>query len=205
MLTSGSRTDSIPGSMASGLWADGWFYISSAGLLVSGVLFFFLLGQYRAAAQAVDEDEPGQPSSEPAVAPEAQPESVLASPEPEAAPQVASVVAEAVSAPEQAPVDLGPIMARLEKMAAQDKVILDRLAELARAVADLKSSASKPDPVPIVEISVPVPVPTPTPTPVPAPVPETPVLAAAPAQSPAVEPAPAPEPEKPRRGPVWPV
>lgn len=37
-----------------GLWADGWFYISSAGLLVSGVLFFFLLGQYRAAADAAD-------------------------------------------------------------------------------------------------------------------------------------------------------
>ncbi len=31
-----------------GLWADGWFYISSAGLLLSGILFFFLLGQYRA-------------------------------------------------------------------------------------------------------------------------------------------------------------
>jgi hypothetical protein len=38
-----------------GLWADGWFYISSAGLLVSGALFFFLLGQYRAAADAADE------------------------------------------------------------------------------------------------------------------------------------------------------
>lgn len=40
------------------LWADGWFYISSAGLLVSGVLFFFLLGQYRAASEAVDGAEP---------------------------------------------------------------------------------------------------------------------------------------------------
>lgn len=37
-----------------GLWADGWFYISSAGLLISGVLFFFLLGQYRAASEAAD-------------------------------------------------------------------------------------------------------------------------------------------------------
>ena len=37
-----------------GLWADGWFYISSTGLLVSGVLFFFLLSQYRAAADAAD-------------------------------------------------------------------------------------------------------------------------------------------------------
>lgn len=41
-----------------GLLADGWFYISSAGLLVSGVLFFFLLGQYRAAAEAADQPEP---------------------------------------------------------------------------------------------------------------------------------------------------
>ncbi len=41
-----------------GLLADGWFYISSAGLLVSGVLFFFLLSQYRAAADAADQPEP---------------------------------------------------------------------------------------------------------------------------------------------------
>ncbi|MFI5361251.1 MAG: hypothetical protein ACHQ49_04720 [Elusimicrobiota bacterium] len=41
-----------------GLLADGWFYISSAGLLVSGVLFFFLLGQYRAANDAADQPEP---------------------------------------------------------------------------------------------------------------------------------------------------
>lgn len=40
-----------------GLWADGWFYISSAGLLVSGVLFFFLLGQYRAASEAADVED----------------------------------------------------------------------------------------------------------------------------------------------------
>ena len=40
-----------------GLWADGWFYISSAGLLVSGILFFFLLGQYRVASEAADVNE----------------------------------------------------------------------------------------------------------------------------------------------------
>ena len=40
-----------------GLLADGWFYISSAGLLVSGVLFFFLLSQYRAANDAADHSE----------------------------------------------------------------------------------------------------------------------------------------------------
>src|SRR5665213_2716893 len=41
-----------------GLLADGWFYISSAGLLVSGALFLFLLGQYRAATDAADQPEP---------------------------------------------------------------------------------------------------------------------------------------------------
>jgi hypothetical protein len=40
-----------------GLWADGWFYISSAGLLISGILFFFLLGQYRIASEAADATE----------------------------------------------------------------------------------------------------------------------------------------------------
>ncbi len=40
-----------------GLWADGWFYISSAGLLISGVLFLFLLGQYRVASEAADSTE----------------------------------------------------------------------------------------------------------------------------------------------------
>ncbi len=53
-----------------GLFADGWFYISSAGLLVSGVLFFFLLGQYRAASEAADtadgaETEAESPAHEP--------------------------------------------------------------------------------------------------------------------------------------------
>src|SRR5689334_10252593 len=38
--------------LMSGLWADGWFYICAAGLLISAALFFFLLSQYRAAAAA---------------------------------------------------------------------------------------------------------------------------------------------------------
>lgn len=45
-----------------GLWADGWFYISSAGLLISGILFFFLLGQYRVASEAADATEGAEPS-----------------------------------------------------------------------------------------------------------------------------------------------
>jgi hypothetical protein len=49
-----------------GLWADGWFYISSAGLLVSGILFFFLLGQYRVASEAADATEAAEASEPPA-------------------------------------------------------------------------------------------------------------------------------------------
>lgn len=45
-----------------GLWADGWFYISSAGLLISGILFFFLLGQYRVASEAADATESAEPA-----------------------------------------------------------------------------------------------------------------------------------------------
>jgi hypothetical protein len=45
----------------SGLWGDGWFYISAVGFLVSSVLFVFLLGQYRSAVEASDEPEEGLP------------------------------------------------------------------------------------------------------------------------------------------------
>ncbi len=58
--------------MMMGLWADGWFYISSAGLLISGVLFLFLLGQYRVASEAADvtESEQGaEQENSPAVRP----------------------------------------------------------------------------------------------------------------------------------------
>jgi len=52
-----------------GLWADGWFYISSAGLLVSGILFFFLLGQYRVASEAADATEGEQGAEKEASSP----------------------------------------------------------------------------------------------------------------------------------------
>jgi outer membrane biosynthesis protein TonB len=73
------------------LWADGWFYISSAGLLVSGSLFFFLLGQYRAAADAVDGREAAEPEAEAHVAPVRR---VYSPEEPAPAAKVASVPAE---------------------------------------------------------------------------------------------------------------
>ncbi|MBI4375637.1 MAG: hypothetical protein HY549_04215 [Elusimicrobia bacterium] len=37
------------------IWADGWFYISGGGFLISSVLFVFLLNQYRAAIESEDE------------------------------------------------------------------------------------------------------------------------------------------------------
>lgn len=54
-----------------GLWADGWFYISSAGLLISGILFFFLLGQYRVASEAADATEGEQGADKEVSAPAA--------------------------------------------------------------------------------------------------------------------------------------
>lgn len=70
-----------------GLWADGWFYISSAGLLVSGVLFFFLLGQYRGACEAADITDNESDAAAAAVSP------VFVHDEPAAAP-IASIAAE---------------------------------------------------------------------------------------------------------------
>ncbi|MDX6768533.1 MAG: hypothetical protein SF051_03310, partial [Elusimicrobiota bacterium] len=86
-----------------GLWADGWFYISSAGLLVSGALFFFLLGQYRAAVAADDA------SGEEAVAEVPTPATVPVRPvfvpdEPEAAPVRSAAPAPAPS-PAAAPAE----------------------------------------------------------------------------------------------------
>lgn len=50
-----------------GLWTDAWFYISALGLLISSVLFFVLLGQYRAAASAADttDDQTRAPDTDP--------------------------------------------------------------------------------------------------------------------------------------------
>jgi hypothetical protein len=47
------------------LWADGWFYISAGGFLISCVLFVFLLGQYRAAVEAEDEGVTENPAPSP--------------------------------------------------------------------------------------------------------------------------------------------
>lgn len=85
-----------------GLFADGWFYISSAGLLVSGLLFFFLLGQYRAASEAADLDEDVE-TAEPEHASDHAVKPVFVREEPKQAAAVASV-----SEPSPAPAPATP-------------------------------------------------------------------------------------------------
>ena len=86
-----------------GLWADGWFYISSAGLLVSGALFFFLLGQYRAAVDAADEAHGEDAAAEPVVASPVRPLYIPDEPEPptplKAAPPAPAPVAASPAVP----------------------------------------------------------------------------------------------------------
>ncbi len=48
-----------------GLWTDAWFYVSALGLGVSLALFFALLSQYRAAADAADRAEDGASDTRP--------------------------------------------------------------------------------------------------------------------------------------------
>ena len=152
------------------LWADGWFYISSAGLLVSGALFFFLLGQYRAAADAVDVRD-AAPETE--VEARAVPvRSVYVPEEPAPAPKVASVAAPAgkpepktaASTPREnttggispAVVYLQNIQThlyelhgeirdlgqRVNAIASRDEALIERLGELVQAVAEIKASAA---------------------------------------------------------------
>lgn len=85
-----------------GLWADGWFYISSAGLLVSGALFFFLLGQYRAAADAAEEVHGEDAAAEPVATSPVRPLYIPDEPEP-AAPLKAATPAPAPVAAAPAP------------------------------------------------------------------------------------------------------
>lgn len=93
-----------------GLWADGWFYISSAGLLISGILFFFLLGQYRVASEAADATEGEQGAEKEVSAPAAIRPVYI--PEEAASPKVASHTekpeVKAEAAPKASPEFTGP-------------------------------------------------------------------------------------------------
>lgn len=100
-----------------GLWADGWFYIYSAGLLVSGVLFFFLLGQYRAAADAAD----GAPVAAEPEAEHAAVRPVYIPDEPEPAPKLSSVASHEPPKPEPAVPAPAPVAAEPPAQAQQVK------------------------------------------------------------------------------------
>ncbi|HBL17162.1 MAG TPA: hypothetical protein DD417_10565 [Elusimicrobia bacterium] len=147
-----------------GFWTDGWFYISSVGLLVSGVLFFVLLGQYRAAAEAADR---GEPAAEPETPPSpVQPLYV----------EETAAAARVVSAPLKTPKDQMPapessdvispsvvylqnlqtiktqleglhgeileLSKRVDAVSGRDAALIERLSDIARAVEGLKSAAA---------------------------------------------------------------
>ncbi|OGS01669.1 MAG: hypothetical protein A2V88_10930 [Elusimicrobia bacterium RBG_16_66_12] len=143
-----------------GLWADGWFYISSAGLLVSGVLFFFLLGQYRVAADAADgrqvalepeaEISPGRPvyipeESAPALAPAPAPKVASVPSEPPAETPKAEAAA---AAPNYAGLDrrrenttggISPAVVYLQNIKSQLEGLHAQVAELTKRVESVTS------------------------------------------------------------------
>ena len=166
-----------------GLWADGWFYISSAGLLVSGILFFFLLGQYRIASEAADVTDGEQGAdkeiSSPAVVrpvyiPEDAPSARIAShsEKPEAKPKIEGEyagpdrrkdaatstggISPAVVYLQNIKVELADLHKDLRSLAkrvddelsavsTRDEALIDRLAELTRAVENMKALAVAPE------------------------------------------------------------
>ena len=151
-----------------GLMADGWFYISSAGLLVSGALFFFLLGQYRAAGDAADHPEaeaaaephapvvrplyiPDEPAASPKVASisadkPAEKSPAAASPEPKRETATGGVNTAVVylqnikSQLEQIHQETRALAQRVDAITSRDEALIDRLGELTQAVAELKGS-----------------------------------------------------------------
>ncbi|MBI4372023.1 MAG: hypothetical protein HY552_06975 [Elusimicrobia bacterium] len=195
-----------------GLLTDGWFYVSAAGLLVSGRLFFFLLSQYRAAAEAADRREPDAESElesgsvpEPAASPVFEAEEAppaVASLAPEGGPEQASAAAlrELQIALESLRGEIRGVAGRLESLTGRDEFLIERLDALARSVEKLQAPAAEAAPRRVRRLE-----------PAPAPEPAVELPLAVPAEAsvevaspPASVDAPA-EATPPRRGPVWPV
>jgi len=166
-----------------GLWADGWFYISSAGLLVSGILFFFLLGQYRIASEAADVTDGEQGADKEASSPavvrpvyitEDAPSARIAShsDKAEAKPKIEGEyagpdrrkdaatstggISPAVVYLQNIKVELADLHKDLRSLAkrvddelaavsTRDEALIDRLAELTRAVENMKSLSVAPE------------------------------------------------------------
>ena len=152
-----------------GLWADGWFYISSAGFLVSGVLFFFLLGQYRAASAAADATESDTPEiavsavhpvyvheEEPVHAPVASIAPIIKpaetkAPEKDPANTTSSGISPAVVYLQNIKSELAELHQEMRDLAkrvdiglggtsTRDEALIERLGELARMVESLKAA-----------------------------------------------------------------
>ncbi|MDD5630284.1 MAG: hypothetical protein PHU21_14555 [Elusimicrobia bacterium] len=90
------------------LWADVWFYISALGFLGSGVLFLYLLGQYRSAVEDADASDATDATAEPAAAPAPEalppkPVVVALSPTPAAKPVILPKAPVAAAPPAPAP------------------------------------------------------------------------------------------------------
>jgi hypothetical protein len=145
----------------SGLWADGWFYISALGFLVSGALFFALLGQYRAAVEAADQNEPDLP-----VEAATSPLNVDFTPEPKRSFAPLASVAPAPS-PSDKPdfqpsanspaldymkniktqlielhAEVRQLTARIDAIGGRDEALIERLTEMTVVVASLKNSGA---------------------------------------------------------------
>lgn len=143
-----------------GLWADGWFYISSAGLLVSGVLFIFLLGQYRIASEAADIAEMETGSEKDAQASAIRP---VYTPEAAAAPKVVSHadttggLSPTVVYLQNIKTELAELHKEMNELAkrvddrlaegsSRDEALIERLGELASALESMKAAAPAPAP-----------------------------------------------------------
>ncbi len=206
--------------MNPGLWADGWFYISAAGLLVSGVLFFFLLGQYRAAAAAAEDRAPSEAEAGtgeltvtpvyPAARPDAPEQTLASAPASEEKPPTPAPAASKEETRTEAPAErrrenttggISPavvylqniksqleelqasvrgLVGRVDAISSRDEALIERLVDLAQAVADIKTSA----PAPATEAPAPKRSRRPVPEPVPEPKTE-PVAKAEPEPEPA--------------------
>lgn len=228
-----------------GLWTDAWFYIPMVGLLVSGVLFFFLLGQYRLASEAADAgetDKEGDSASAVAISPVYSPSEAGPAPKVKAAePERKTEAAPEAKTPDYSGPDrrkdpanttggVSPAVvymqnikseltdlhedvrklskrvdSELDAVSARDEALIERLAELTRAVEALKSAAAAaPQSAPVVPAAAePAPAPKkekapkkePAPKAEPAPAAIVDDLAGLVAPAPKAEPQPEPKPE----------
>lgn len=136
-----------------GLWADGWFYIYSAGLLVSGVLFIFLLGQYRIASEAADatevevvsdKDAHGSPIH-PVYTPDASPAPKVVSHAETPAPKMPDAVAESRRDPANTTGGVSPAVVYLQNIKTELAELHKEMSALAKRVDERLAEGSTRD------------------------------------------------------------